>query len=246
VVVLGARGTFKTTIALDFLMMGAKSRQDGMIVSIIDNEKTIRERLACPRQGDEAGCESCSRHLFLFHQRPGVITAAEFLHILARRIDLQGKKIKRLTFWDLTQVEYRFPLLSADPMFLPGLMDYCKQEKINLILMGSGNSRLSKAASATGDNVIFLWRERGRGKADQKENLVSLFVDRSEGSLGGEGKNLFRFRVLRDYRGKECLDTSEFGCGPSLEKRIKALAESRYSAEAKARIDDISKLQGIG
>jgi hypothetical protein len=125
----------------------------------------------------------------------GCITPAEFLHWLEVRLENSeeetGNRLQRLVFWDLAQLEFRFPLLAHDPMFLPGLMDYLKYSprhdpenegkprKITSLFMGPSNNKLALAASAMADNVLFCWPD--------KKNLhegIAVYVDRIEGHPG--------------------------------------------------------------
>lgn len=234
-VIMGTRGTFKSTLTLDYLFAGAEIGEKGLLLSLIENEGTAREEMRCPRKdgdhedpvcekskkGDDPTqkvCSDCRQNLYLFHQRPGCVTSAEFLNIIQRRLELEpGEKIKRIAFWDLTQLEHRFPFIAEDKMFLPALMDLCRNNNISLVIMGSENNRYSQAASAMADNIVFVWRDsliKGpklkelegdeirkkeineavnkctkEGILATREHLM-LYVDRCEGKIGGEGKNL--------------------------------------------------------
>lgn len=97
----------------------------------------------------------------------------------------------------MTQLEARFPLLAEDKMFLPALMNYLKKRKVTSIVMGSGNSKLSRIAAAMSDNVVFVWRdkywEKGIDEQHTKaknENLLVIYADRCEGEIGTESKDL--------------------------------------------------------
>jgi hypothetical protein len=134
---------------------------------------------------------------------PGCITAAEFLHWLEYRLGLseadEKTRLQRLVFWDLAQLEFRFPLLADDPMFLPGLIDYLKysprnaaggapgeSRRVTSLFMGPPNNELAKAASAMADNVIFCWPDTQ--KKPEKDG-IAVYVDRIEGHPGEQ--NLF-------------------------------------------------------
>lgn len=209
IALLGPRGAFKTALTLDFLFRsrchpGALDEADacapttakrdptyfepaqhGLLVSVIDNEDTLRIQEACPMFNACAGrCGSfaeCCEHAFLFYQRPGAIAPPEFLYYLRTRLQVANPPVRRLAFWDLTQLEYRFPLLANDPMFVPALLDLFKvklappkartpeeaealkqepERRVKSMFMGAANARLSATIAAVADNVLFCWRDR--------------------------------------------------------------------------------------
>ncbi|HOZ46324.1 MAG TPA: hypothetical protein PK468_06920 [Candidatus Hydrogenedentes bacterium] len=199
-VVLGARRAWKTMLTLDWLRQGAKEGQPSLLVSLMDDIPTIIEQRAqlckyiCPRNDESKGnCKGldCYKNVFPFYFRPGCIGPCEFFDYLCRRIEGKEKnetgeyygKIKRFLFWDLVQLEYRFPLLSSDPLFLPGLMDYLKyQRRIPAVFMGPASSRLAKVASAIADNVIFSWQDMTTEVAGKESTEGWCFyVDRVAG-----------------------------------------------------------------
>ncbi|MEQ8221984.1 MAG: zinc ribbon domain-containing protein, partial [Candidatus Eremiobacterota bacterium] len=108
------------------------------------------------------------------HIRPGIISPEEFFYYLQRRIDEHesrtNKKITRLAFWDLTQIDYRFPMFLNNPMFLSTLVEFGKERNIAMCIMGAGNSKLTPSASAIADNVIFCWRDTLKRDSSLKED----------------------------------------------------------------------------
>lgn len=226
--IFGARATFKTTLTLNFLYNVNQKEDtkqgDSLLISLIDNYETLKESSYCPmakfhkeNSNQLIDCDKCHKHLYVMHQRSGCVNSHEFFHNLDKRVSDHRKKtsreITRLAFWDLAQLEYRFPLLAADPMFLPGLVEYTKKKKIALIVMGAGNSKLTPAASAIADNVIFCWRSHISKKPENinelnkiiglpalipEQEVLCLYVDRCQGQLGNEGKELSFIPIVSD------------------------------------------------
>jgi KaiC/GvpD/RAD55 family RecA-like ATPase len=205
-VVLGPRRTWKTQLTLDFLRAGSSIGQPGLLISLLDNQGTIIEQrpCLCERYCVGEGCDEfkrCYEQVFLFHFRPGCLAPGEFFHYLERRLNerAEGQElpIQRLTFWDLTQLESRFPLLANDRVFLAGLMDYLKHSRlpstsgrsetdeekrmITSVYMGAANKELAQAASAMADNVVFCWRDR---HVKLEREGIAFYVDRIEGEPG--------------------------------------------------------------
>jgi hypothetical protein len=100
----------------------------------------------------------------------------------------------------LTQLDYRFPFFADDSMFLPAMMDMLKKDGISSLFIGAGNASYTPAMSAMADNVIFCWRDLERPSENQDsgesgQERLMLYVDRTEGQLGSEGKALFSIPV---------------------------------------------------
>ena len=211
-VILGPRRTWKTQLTLDFLRAGSRIGKAGLLLSFLDNQGTIvdqRHHLCetyCLQKtknqfGQETPeClkskkfEACYQNFYLFHFRPGCLAPGEFFHHLDDRIEYAYdiyNPIDRFVFWDLTQLESRFPLLANDRMFLPGLIDFLKYSKyhkndviernIISVFMGAPNQHLAQTASAMADNVIFTWSDTYNGL----DGFV-FYIDRIEGAPGGK------------------------------------------------------------
>lgn len=334
-VLLGARGTYKSILCLDYLFTGAKQKEEGLLVSLIDNKDNVISQAMCPMsargkcrwptgtKGEfcevPCGAAKCGERVFVFHQRPGCVAPPEFFHYLsaslggepdenaekqssvgkahgraanesqlqhtespkvsavsgrlpaavaeggevtsvgdqppeaksttlveetANTIERRAVPIRRLAFWDLTQLEYRFPLFSDEKMFLPALVDLCKKRKVALLIMGAGNSALTRAASAMADNVIFCWRdEKKKGErlpcgVDSKSPeatspsdgpYLAMYVDRRQGDLGKEGKALYVLELDSEGALKDLIphkvDTASLGGLEYAQSKIRGIAE---------------------
>jgi KaiC/GvpD/RAD55 family RecA-like ATPase len=187
IMLFGSRGTFKTELTLDFLARGSigcpwhkepRTLEKGLLVSLIDNSPSVEWGLWCPWREARYGFNRCTecksdkgqkvllRHARPFRQPPGCISSAEFVYYLEEvigRLQPKGDKparLSRLVFWDLTQLDHRFPLLKADHLLLPALIDIFKQKGLRSLFMGAENATHTQAASAMADNVLFCWRSR--------------------------------------------------------------------------------------
>lgn len=191
-VVLGPRRAWKTLLTLDWLRRGAREGKKGLLVSLMDNVNTIvshRNGLCggfCPKQGKKIdSCYECYENVFVYYFRPGCIAPCEFFDYLCKRIEEEKEEINRFLFWDLAQLEYRFPLLAADPLFLPGLIDYLKhQRNIPSMFMGPASSQFANMASAIADNVVFCWADKTVSDSDFGKKGTSgwcFYVDRVSG-----------------------------------------------------------------
>ena len=234
VVLLGSRNSFKTQLCLDFLVSGSwgcfkdiyqneKERsnvEQGLLISLIDNAPDIERGLSCPWRKSRFGNECKNKckndsdtlisHASAFCQRPGCITPAEFFHYLSERVNILKKKAKegdtRIVFWDLTQMDYRFPLFKEDKMLLPAMMDMFKTNKMKSLFMGAGNADNTRAASAMADHVLFCWRsnvtykkkdDNSRTEEISKPSLM-LYVDRTPAASHHAGKSLYSIPIEHD------------------------------------------------
>jgi KaiC/GvpD/RAD55 family RecA-like ATPase len=254
--------------------------EKGLLVSLIDNAPDIERGLDCPwhkslhgtcKLGDK-DCKNCTSHLLWharsFCQRPGCITPAEFFYYFRERIlpTINGKEsdepcVERVVFWDLTQMDYRFPLFKEDKMLLPALMDFLKTREIKALFMGAGNADNTKAASAMADHVLFCWRssflprERkenaahhlAEGKAvaevpDEGDSIASLmlYVDRTSAASGRSGKVLYRIPIYQDDKLKIPNSRSELDTSYRLLPSV-----FKDDSENKVQIDRITNMQGV-
>ncbi len=198
-VVLGQRSTLKTQLTLDFLRGGSEKEgqksESGLLLSFMDNPGTIADereslcKMYClsKKKAHCEECKDCYKNVHLFHLRPGCISPAEFFDKLEMRLDIA--RIRRAVFWDLTQIEYRFPFFKQDSLFLPALMDYLKNsmdssEKprcITSVFMGSLDTPLAEVASNIADNVLFCWQENQGNSQNIKSGWIVVYIDRLEG-----------------------------------------------------------------
>jgi KaiC/GvpD/RAD55 family RecA-like ATPase len=201
-VVLGPRRTWKTQLTLDFLRAGSRKKEPGLLLSLLDNQGTIMNQrgclcgVDCVKNEPCSGNVNCYRNVYLKHLRPGCLAPSEFFHILEQILTSRSgdERIRRLVFWDLTQLEDRFPLLASEGMFVPALMDYLKNSRdpkdddrprqITSVFMGAPNTDLAKAASAMADNVVFCWRDTYYKDPTTKAEGIAFHVDRIEGQPG--------------------------------------------------------------
>ncbi|MHB9133751.1 MAG: RAD55 family ATPase [Armatimonadota bacterium] len=207
-VLLGPRGCLKTELTFDFLR-SPETTEGGLLLSLIDNQSTIVGRRTdlcqyhCLRPHKPSGKTSaCYQHVYLLHLPPGCISSSELFNTLEERLacgESTQEEIQKIAFWDLTQLEHRFPLLAQDPLFLPGLIDYLKNSaksgeqkkgsrQITSLLMGAPNAHMAQVVALMADNVVFCWPDTRQGDATQRG--VAFYVDRVSGHQVKEATQL--------------------------------------------------------
>lgn len=195
--VLGGRNAMKRLLSLDFLFTACYKKQHTLLVSWGEDEKILMQNVVCPAKKPEDKklsdrCPECFNYLHLFALRMGCLDTDEFFYFLTEQIKLKykGERIKRIVFWDLVQVDYRFPFLKVDPLFLPGLFALAKQYECDVFIVCTNYASLAPSLFTIADNVICSWQDYN--KTTQEEELF-LHVDKSV-----QGKwNAYTYSVKR-------------------------------------------------
>ena len=257
-IVLGPRRAWKTLLTFDWLRAGAQRGEVGLLASLMDNEITVakqREELCkyfCSgrRDGKWDPCErqECYKHIYLYHFRPGCVAPCEFFDYFCKRIEAEGQDAKRpdrFLFWDLMQLEHRFPLLANDPLFLPGIVDYLKHvRQIPSVFMGAPNTELAKTASAIADNVVFCWQDRN---SHTNESGWCFYVDRVV-SQPEHGKLHFLNEISKGKDGRSAHTSArDLVHAVSTADQVKGSgqAKSRHYKYADSWIEAIREMQGL-
>lgn len=125
-------------------------------------------------------CQLCYEYIHFWDLRMGYISSDEFFYYLLRQIRLfpnsQNKEqsgIRRIVIDDIQKIDYCFPLLKEDPLFLPALIAICKDRGIDLCILCDKNASLVKHLRSLADNVICMER------LDEKDSRI--YIERSFG-----------------------------------------------------------------
>lgn len=176
--IIGDPNTYKRFITFGSAFSSAYKKEHTLFLLLNKDDKIVRRRLQCParmcKQHSDM-CESCYKYMHFMNIMLGCITPEEFLYYLFQQIDTtyNGKKIKRIIIDDLQVIEYCFPLLFRDPLFIPALVDECREHKIALYILCDKRSEMTNGLRVLADNVICTDR-------DTKGNL-NIYVERYSG-----------------------------------------------------------------
>lgn len=180
--VIGEPNTFKRFITFGSAFSSAYRKEDTLFLLLNKDDKIVRRRLQCParqtklcRACGNDHCNTCYKYMHFMNIKLGCITSEEFMYYLFQQIETKYKKseIKRIIIDDLQIVEHCFPFLFKDPLFIPALIDECKERRIALYIMCDKNSSLVERLKILADNVVCTSR-------DSKGNL-ELMVERYSG-----------------------------------------------------------------
>lgn len=167
--IIGESNTYKRFLTYGSSFSSAIKGEHTLILMLNKEDSVVRSRLSCParrKKGDFCECRKCYGFLHFMNIHMGYITPDEFLYFLEQQIKVKylgGKSIKRIILDDLQIVDFCFPLLLSDPLFLSAIFSLCRENGIMLHVMCDKGSSLVENLRAQADNTICTERdEKGR------------------------------------------------------------------------------------
>lgn len=205
--IIGEPNTFKRFITFGSAFSSAYKKEHTLFLLLNKDDKIVRRRLQCPARNCKNCsdmCRSCYNYLHFMNIMLGCITPEEFLYFLFQQTDTtyDGKSIKRIIIDDLQIIEYCFPLLFQDPLFIPALVDECRDRKIALYIMCDKYSRMTHCLRILSDNVICTNRD--------KKGKLELYVERYSG-YNSKPSKIFAGKVRNENNLFECYELGSRG-----------------------------------
>ena len=210
--IIGNGNTYKRFLTFGGAFSTALGDDHVLILLLNKEDNTIRRRLACParllkrKHKDSYGCMGCYEHIHFMNIPMGAITPEEFLYYFDRQLKSkyeEGKQIKRVIIDDLQIIDYCYPKLEKDPLFLPALMNISREYGVALYLLCDKQCNLREPLRALSDNVICT------DKTDKGNPLI--YIERYAGynitpskMYSGEVKDVEKLFVCY-----ECYDEKE-------------------------------------
>ena len=94
--------------------------------------------------------------------KSGYISPEEFIFLLEDQLDTaynDGKKIKKIIIDDVQVIEFGYPLLDNERLFLPALISICKERNISLHILCDKISKYVESLRSLADNIIYTDRD---------------------------------------------------------------------------------------
>lgn len=175
--IIGEANTYKRYLTLGSTFC-ACCRKEQTLKLLFDKEGNIMlRRIICPamrllkenaQDVDNAlkGCRECYEYIHFKEIRMGCISPDELFYYLIKQIRLSrearngtGSKakyapIKRLIIDDLMKIDFCFPMLQDDSLFLTTLISICRDMDIELMILCDKSARLAHELRFQADNVI--------------------------------------------------------------------------------------------
>ena len=109
----------------------------------------------------------------------GCISTDELLHYLNEQLDIYfnkdaHQKIRRIIIDDLQKIDYSFPFLKGNDLFLSAIKNYCQQKCIDLIILCDKNAGLARCLRSLADNVICMER-------NEEAKSLSIYIEKFSG-----------------------------------------------------------------
>lgn len=207
--VVGRANTYKRFLTFGGIFGSACAKDHTLIIMMNKEESVTRRRLICPaRPADPkkmGACRNCYHYIHFMNICMGNITPEEFLYYLEKQIEVpyddnQQKKIRRIVIDDLQILDFCFPRLEGNGLFLAALAELCRQHDIILYVLCDPKSQLYPTLHALADNVIFT-------KKSDEDGHPLIFVEKFAGYTNtpskmycGKVKNVNKlFRCVEDY-----------------------------------------------
>lgn len=175
--IIGDGNTYKRFITFGSIFSSALAKEHTLIVLLNKDSDTTRRRLSCPARtkGREgcAYCHDCYKYIHFMDICMGNITAEELIYYLERQLEAKyedGKYIQRVVFDDLQIIDYCFPFLAKDNLFLSALVNICRERGIYSYILCDKAGKKANELRAVSDNNICTGR-------DEKGNL-QLYIER--------------------------------------------------------------------
>jgi len=121
----------------------------------------------------------CYKCIHFKEIRMGCISTDEFFYYLIQQLKVslemkdKSQRIRRIVLDDLQKIEFCFPMIDKDSLFLSGLISICKDYAIDLFILCDKSSEKVNALRSNADNVICTDRN--------SEYDLDIFVERYAG-----------------------------------------------------------------
>lgn len=169
--IIGDSNTYKRFITFGSAFSSSLCKEHTLFLLLNKEDTMIRRRLACPAwAGKKEQCEKCKQcysYLHFMNIYMGNITPDELIYFFQKQLNVgfrDGKKIKRVIIDDLEIIDYCFPLLKQNKLFLSALASVCRERNIALYILCDKQGSLVKELRAVADNTICTGRDE-KGKS---------------------------------------------------------------------------------
>lgn len=176
-VIIGNPNSYKRTLALATAYKLAQQKIHTLFFLFDKDEMDMRTKMVCPGfHGDENecqrifkdGCVKCSKYIHMYDLRMGCLSAEEFFAILLEQISFYCKPTEKtgvetkcfhIILDDIQKIDFSFPFIKANKLFLSALLSICHAHKVKLTILCDKSSSLVHEVCSLVDNVIDIKRE---------------------------------------------------------------------------------------
>ena len=210
--VIGKSNTYKRFLTFGGVFGSAATNDHTLIIMMNKEESVIRRRLTCPARplnGDMyQKCYFCYHYIHFMNICMGHITPEEFLYYLEKQIEVTydgsaKKRIRRIVIDDLQILDYCFPRLKNDGLFLAALVELCRVNDIILYVLCDTKGGMAPALRSLADNVVFTSKDNCGHPLILVEKFAG-YTNTPSKMYCGKVKNVDKlFRCMESYDSKD-------------------------------------------
>lgn len=200
--VVGSGNTYKRFLTIGSAFSTAVRGEDTLLVLLNKEKGLIQKRMSCPARlkhcTHKERCEHCYKYFHLMNIYSEYISADEFVYILNQHIILKygkNRQIRRIVIDGLQTIDYSFPFLKGNRMFLSSIMNLCREKNIMLYVMSDKKAGLCDELVALADNVVYTDKN--------SDGKPRIFIERCSGHYNPPSK-LYCGEVKHVSRVFEC------------------------------------------
>lgn len=187
--IIGPANSYKRYLTLGGTFSACCHKEHTLNILLDKDDSIILKKMICPAtifkdpqiilQKKCESCLECYKCIHFKEIRMGCISTDEFFYYLiqqlkvSREMNDEKKQIKRIVLDDLQKIEFCFPMIDNDSLFLPGLISICKDYAVDLFILCDKSSEKVEALRSNADNVICTERN--------SEYDLDIYVERYAG-----------------------------------------------------------------
>lgn len=204
--IIGEANTYKRFITFGSAFSSCVKYEHTLILLMNKEDTVVRRRLycaACMQNGEKnSRCENCYKYMHFMNIAIGYISADELIYYLQQQIRTcfaDGKKIKRIIVDDLQIIDFCFPMLKINNLFLSALMSVCRNENVALYILCDKEASLTTALRSMADNVVCTDRDN--------DGSLMLYVEKFAG-YNMTPSRIYCCKISRPKYLFKCFETS--------------------------------------
>ena len=146
-----------------------------------------------------AECTKCYEYIHFFGIRMGCISADELFSVIKEQLETKFKNkecFKRVVIDDLQKVDFSFPLLKNNQLFLSALITLFREYNVKAQILCDKRAMLAQPLCSMADNVVCIRRE------EEDVDKVTIYIERNSEHV--EPSGIYRYTVKNIERMFRC------------------------------------------
>lgn len=181
---------------LDNWMPCAQPINEEKITSYRTCDESCHDRKRCMLAVE---CTKCYEYIHFFGIRMGCISADELFSVIKEQLETKfenGELFKRVVIDDLQKVDFSFPLLKNNQLFLSALITLFREYNVKAQILCDKRAMLALPLCSMADNVVCMRRE------EEDVDKVTIYIERNSEHV--EPSGIYRYTVKNIERMFKC------------------------------------------